>query len=252
MFQLLGEIQPDSNESGFVEYIYPLEAGIQPNRYAGGPFCRLRHMNLPQQAGVYAITTDDRLQYLGECENLAARFGPRGYGRISPRNIHSDGQATNCKINALILETAKSGLAIDLWFHSSSDRKTVEEELINQLKPAWNGRSVRRAIPNFPAAAPERMKSSARDDQQANTIAQGFRDALEQEFTLAATRGDSSVRVRASGLLRKVGGYPGKSHRMPICCAVMRSLMLTDDKLVDSPAKGAGASLTIEYKLPRP
>jgi len=208
-------------------------------------------MNLPPLAGVYALTTNDQLQYLGECENLETRFGPGGYGRISPRNIHSDGQATNCKINASILRTAKFGQGIDLWFHPSSDRKIVEAELRGQLRPAWNGRLEGPVVWNF-RGAPKRMKAPARAAQQANATAEHFRDALEQEFVLAATRGDSSVRVLASDLHRKVGGYPSKSHRMPVCCSVMRSMMLSDDVLVYTPAKGLGAKLIIEYKLPRP
>lgn len=51
-----------------------------------------------------------------------------------------------------------------------------------------------------------------------------------------------------SGLIhREVGGYPGRKHRMPICCDVMKSFMKEDDEILSSPPKGNGASLTIRY-----
>jgi 5-methylcytosine-specific restriction protein A len=59
------------------------------------------------------------------------------------------------------------------------------------------------------------------------------------------------VDINAGELHRAVGGYPGRSHRMPICCAAMREEMRAGDEGVTSPASGYGASLTIRYLLPR-
>src|SRR5580658_6937377 len=75
LFRLVQEIRPDTDVLGITEYTHPLPPGV------------------------YAVTVGNQLQYIGECDNLAARFGPNGYGRISPGNIH-DGRPTNCKINA--------------------------------------------------------------------------------------------------------------------------------------------------------
>jgi len=55
--------------------------------------------------------------------------------------------------------------------------------------------------------------------------------------------------ITARQLHEKVGGYPGRDHRMPVCCGVMRDRMGPDDKIVDQPSKGDGASLKIKYKL---
>jgi hypothetical protein len=60
------------------------------------------------------------------------------------------------------------------------------------------------------------------------------------------------VDIDAGQLHRRVGGYPDpKKHRMPICCRVMREEMQEGDVVLGEPPKGAGASLTIRYHLPR-
>jgi hypothetical protein len=61
-----------------------------------------------------------------------------GYGRISPRNCFQGGQSANCRVNNLILDAAKNGHRIELWFTKSSDRKTLEERLIARIRPHWN------------------------------------------------------------------------------------------------------------------
>lgn len=71
-------------------------------------------------------------------------------------------------------------------------------------------------------------------------------------FKEAESAGLSSLEVRAGALHRRIGGYPGPSHQMPICCHAMRDEALESDRIIQSPPKGAGASLTIRYQLRRP
>jgi 5-methylcytosine-specific restriction protein A len=78
-----------------------------------------------------------------------------------------------------------------------------------------------------------------------------FRRELERQLANAQAAGLSHVRITAGALHRQVGGYPGKDHRMPICCDVMRAQMRPGDRVVATPPRGLGASLTIEYRLPR-
>src|SRR3990172_6861918 len=112
-FRFVGVIEPVSDRAGkIVEYVHDLPAGVRPNRYARGPFCRFQLQGAGTGSGVYTIAVDDELKYVGECDDLAARFGPNGYGAIAARNCHSDGQATNCKANSLVLSAAKSGEVI--------------------------------------------------------------------------------------------------------------------------------------------
>lgn len=60
-----------------------------------------------------------------------------------------------------------------------------------------------------------------------------------------------AIEINAGELHRKVGGYPGVDHRMPVCCNAMRKAMQIGDVVIEEPPSGQGASLTIKYKLPR-
>lgn len=111
------------------------------NRHGQGPFCRFDIPKLTEGSGVYAITIDDAVVYIGECQNFRERYGPRGYGVIHPRNCFVGGQSTNCKVNARVLEATLRNLIPDLWFmpESVNTRKLVEGELVSKFQPKWNG-----------------------------------------------------------------------------------------------------------------
>jgi hypothetical protein len=74
---------------------------------------------------------------------------------------------------------------------------------------------------------------------------------LNRKFIEAEKQGHSFLQLTSGELHRSVGGYPGKNHRMPVCCNAMRKVMRLDDIVVNQPPKGKGASLEIRYKLPR-
>ena len=76
-----------------------------------------------------------------------------------------------------------------------------------------------------------------------------FRHDLSELLTAAQNLGFVAVEINAGNLHRRVGGYPGKDHRMPLCCEVMRKAMKNDDEVVDEPPSGQGARLTIRYRL---
>ena len=78
--------------------------------------------------------------------------------------------------------------------------------------------------------------------------ADDFRSELYSIFS--SSRG-GYVDVTSGDLHRRVGGYPGPNHRMPICCSVMRQAMQGGDVILDEPPKGNGATLAIRYRLPR-
>lgn len=80
-----------------------------------------------------------------------------------------------------------------------------------------------------------------------------LRGALAKLFGDAVAAGRAAVVVRSGDLHRIVGGYPGSYHRMPVCCNVMYAEMVDGvDEILTAPPKGQGASLTIEFLLPRP
>ena len=241
-FDLVDELRPERDESGqIIEYAYAL-GSVRLNPHSKGPFCNFNLGRAGSAAGVYVIQVQDQVVYVGECENLRTRFGSTGYGHVAARNCHHDGQATNCKINGRVLQAAKTGRTIRVWFCESDQRHEVEHALIHELQPEWNSQRptglVRQRNTNSPTAT-------------AQCAPNDFRAALDRELGAAGARKLTAVRIKAGDLHRSVGGYPGPNHRMPICCAAMRAAMQSGDRVVDGPPSGKGASLTIEYRLPR-
>jgi len=86
--------------------------------------------------------------------------------------------------------------------------------------------------------------------KQTNTpTAMDFEKALQDEFSEAKKRGEKGIVICAGDFHKKVGGYPGPNHRMPICCDVMKKFIKSGDAIIKQPPKGTGASLTIYYFL---
>jgi hypothetical protein len=245
VFQHIGTLTLKRAKDGRpIEYNHRLVPGIKPHRHAAGPFCDFDLPRASNVAGIYALTVDETVTYIGETERLRSRFGSGGYGHIAPRNCHRDGQSTNCKINARVLKAFKAMKDVHVWFMASrEDRKYVESRLVAELSPPWNGsRSTARDSAVFaPSASSNRPFTSDR-----------FTSALLARLAKAEDSGRHSTRVRSGDLHRRVGGYPGSSHHMPQCCRIMRAAMLAGDRVIEAPRKGAGANLVIEYRLPRP
>jgi 5-methylcytosine-specific restriction protein A len=80
---------------------------------------------------------------------------------------------------------------------------------------------------------------------------EAFRKELRALLGTAELRGALSLDVNAGELHRRLGGYPGLQHRMPMCCDAMYDEQRASDACLLSPPKGKGASLTIRYSLPR-
>lgn len=116
------------------------KAGIVPlHAHGHGSFCKFR-ISVPKGlTGVYALVVDGSVRYVGECADLGKRFGS-GYGNISPKNCYEGGQRTNCRINRRVLEVAQAGGRVDLYFHETAERKTVERRILSSYSPAWNAR----------------------------------------------------------------------------------------------------------------
>jgi hypothetical protein len=223
-----------------VQHVYD-QPGERLNRYGAGPFCRFNFPTDWPFAGVYAISVEDQVAYVGECKNLSVRFSPLGYGHITARNCLHNGQATNCRINALILKHCQAAKAVEVWFLYTRRRHRIEAELCGLLQPPWNRQ--------LGSPRPEPDKQSR--GQKSMPTAKHFRIALRELFEEAAGRGDATVTVNAGDLHRRVGGYPASDHRMPTCCSVMHRAVGPGDLVIESPPSGRGASLTIEYRLPR-
>ena len=81
--------------------------------------------------------------------------------------------------------------------------------------------------------------------------ARDFEIGMRVAFRVAEAAGLSHVDIRAGDLHTDIGSYPGPDHRMPVCCRVMRELMLAGDRILKQPPAGAGANLVVRYMLPR-
>ena len=141
-FRRVAVIEPERAESGEVREFTPAAVRRYPdeilNPYGKGPFCRLRVAESIRSGGVYAITLDVRVVYVGRTRGLADRFGSSGFGSISKSSCLKTGQSTNCKVNSLIMRAASENSQIELWFHKDANPKILEERLIIRLDPEWN------------------------------------------------------------------------------------------------------------------
>ena len=107
------------------------------NKYGEGPFCKFKIPDRFLVCGVYALTADSDVRYVGECVNLSKRFNI-GYGNISPKNCFKGGQETNCRLNNLIYAAILDGALVALWFFPTVEYKSIEITLRQVLRPSWN------------------------------------------------------------------------------------------------------------------
>ena len=109
------------------------------NKHGRGPFCRFSIPCLPACPGLYAVTVDRRLTYIGiGKKSLRQRWGPSGYATIQPVNCYRGGQPTNCKINHAILLAVRNRQVVELWIRRESNPRPLEAHLIRELDPPWN------------------------------------------------------------------------------------------------------------------
>ncbi len=145
-FDFVDSLNPDHNVSGSIAEFSPQSRYVKANasqlhKYGHGTFCRFRIAvphPLRHKPGVYALVVEGSIGYVGETMDLNTRFNS-GYGNISPRNCYVGGRMTNCRINQRVLDESRSGRRVDLYFHATPQRQTVEKRLITSCSPPWNG-----------------------------------------------------------------------------------------------------------------
>jgi hypothetical protein len=144
LFERIGFIEPDRDSTGAIREFMPQSRyrnvrAFSLNEHGAGPFCRFTVARDIHSSGVYVLTVNGQTMYVGKCRDLAERFGPRGYGAIQPKNCFIGGQSTNCKINNFVLQHAKRGQRVELWFHATDEATSVERDLIVKARLPWNG-----------------------------------------------------------------------------------------------------------------
>ena len=149
-FKCVGQIQPERDRSGEpIKYSSGAMPDVPLNNYGQGPFCQFSVAKGPswRLSGVFVVTCDEAVRSVGETVNLARFWNLRG--RITPAAVRKQGgQQTHCRINSLILDEAKRGADIVLWFrcvHHDTERKGLKKQLLNALDPPWD-----RIRPQFP------------------------------------------------------------------------------------------------------
>jgi hypothetical protein len=97
--------------------------------------------------GVYAFTSGGAVKYIGRSRDPFGQRVNRGYGYIAPRACFSDGQSTNCKVNALVTAAWPD---VAYFVHVEEDEETLvrlEGDLIARYAPSWNGRGITKGQP---------------------------------------------------------------------------------------------------------
>ncbi len=142
-FVFVCEIKPKINSNLQIQEFLPQDRyenkkNLKLNKFGTGPFCKFTiDRKYSTKSGVYLISIDNVIQYVGECDDFFKRFG-MGYGNISPRNCFEGGQLTNCRINSVILNSIKSKYTVHLHFLDTTERFKIEHELILNFNPPWN------------------------------------------------------------------------------------------------------------------
>ena len=179
-FELVATIDPERDSGGAVREFNP---GDQSGRaLSDAPFCRFVFPTNLKVSGVYAITLNDRVVYVGKTNTLSRRFGHGEYGDIvvpKPGNP----QVTNRRVNHGILDAARRGNVVQVWFHETTNRDTVEATLIGRLHPLWNRKS-----PSGVAGAANQAPSVSRSDWPSVIRAA---EAAKAVFLTDRTRGEA-------------------------------------------------------------
>lgn len=141
-FEHVCQIKPVLDGDGSVRQFMPQDRYhnlrcVALNKYGAGPFCKFKIPPGIHSSGVYVLTINEEIRYVGECAALSGRFN-NGYGNISPKNCFKGGQETNCRINNLVYCAAVSGERISLWFFQTGEHKVMEAALRSALRLAWN------------------------------------------------------------------------------------------------------------------
>ncbi len=140
-FTYIQDIEPERGADGrVIEYApqsqYPNRQGKSLHNYGSGTFCRFS-IHAGNWPGVYLWVVDGEIIYIGETVKLAQRFNT-GYGNIEGVNCYAGGQKTNCKMNKVVLELAKIGKTVNLYFYNTQDYKRVELELLHAINTQYN------------------------------------------------------------------------------------------------------------------
>src|SRR5260370_38738905 len=133
-------------ERGLGDFLLELKRGNDPfylrflNSYGDARYCefRLRDATIVRLKGLYCFSEGATLKYIGKSTDSFGRRINQRYGRIHPKNCYCDGQATNCRLNALIGSCVGEVVLSVCPLVNDDDIELTERALIAQEKPDWN------------------------------------------------------------------------------------------------------------------
>lgn len=236
----------DSIREFFPQNGYKNEKNLELNKYGTGAFCKFSiHPKWSGVSGVYAIYVDENLVYIGQCIDLAKRFN-MGYGSISPRNCYEHGQSTNCKINKLILESAKDNKTISLYFYKTERFLQIEDELIKVYNPQYNDMLKNNSLENNKITEQRIVKQNSTEIINNNPSVEQVREHIRNKLLNAIKQGLKEL-VLISGKIHK---ELKMNDAKPTVCSAMRTLGCEYKfDVLEIPPKGNGSRLILKYEL---
>lgn len=87
------------------------------------------------------------------------------------------------------------------------------------------------------------------EEIMSNLTTEVFYNCIELLKRIAKQNNLSELVITSKDVHKLVGGYPGVSHRMPMCCDAMYNAMNDADEILEKPPKNKGATLKIKYYL---
>lgn len=210
------------------------------NQYGFGTFCKFKISNRYNKEGVYALTVNNQVVYIGQSVNLSQRFN-LGYGQISPRNCYEGGQSTNCKLNKFILLMSVMNKDIQLYFRGTNkthDRMKLEKQLIEKYKPIMN---------SF-IAVPMKEYTKEKEDfiisNFKNPITNDVRIYIKDKLNKMMNSGIKNVIIRSGDTHEEVK----MNNAMPTVCSAMRSPGGEYKcEVIAEPPNGNGSRLIFNY-----
>lgn len=206
---------------------------------------------------LYAFVSNGSLAYIGK---TTQPIKDRLQRYKTPAKNSLKGGSTNIKNNKNIRAKLSEGAAVEIHIYFAKENNllggfsvnmaaALEDGLISELRPPWNGRSAPQKIESFVVAEPPKLQPPEKFPGRLS--AEEFRGILKNKLKEAEVLGLGHIDIVSGALHREIGGYPGRNHAMPVCCSVMRGEMKGKDEVLAAPPKGRGASLKIRYFLPR-
>ena len=257
-FQFVQVIQPVQNKDGSIREVTPQDRyekreSSKLHKYGSGTYCyfSIDAAKWAGVSGVYTIYIENQLIYIGQAQNLAKRFNQE-YGSISPRACYEHGQTTNCKINQVVLNAAKAGKQIELFFLTTPYYQKIEEELIRFYNPQYNvalrsdratdqfeQRRTRARTTDYTSS-----KKSTSEKTAKNVSTDEVRAYIQELIQTAKSNGLHELTLRSG----EIHSLLGMDRAMPTVCRAMRTLR-GDYKyiVIEQPPKGKGSRLVFRY-----